>query len=390
MSARSLERETEVLNEVRSATSSDRQKSIERQFSAIIGEELTALRRTLQAVVDTHAPRSVASSSRRWKRDARRATGPWRSWHCGARWPRSSGIRFDSAVARVIGLQEKVSPELGRLMNLIAPEIPMPAEPEKRLLLIAPPSMAALSRRVALDIEDSWWSSLWKGRTSPSVYGEQIEELIKAEFRPVADGLALTAERVLTNYATTSFQMSFGLCTNIIQAVTRRRAQLIEGSASTSARRTQAISSSNASDNAQVLADRMTRCGRHQSPARDHRPRPSRTPAAPAGGGAMMHGADDLLTVLQNARRQLEALHPLRSGSGCVRCRAGAHGGGAGATAARRHPRRSELGQDRCCRSPARNGAASFQRCCQHPSSDPHPLCRDDGAVRSTAIRGAR
>jgi hypothetical protein len=112
-------------------------------------------------------------------------------------------------------------------MKLIAPEIPMPAEPESRLLLIPSPSMAALSRFVALDIEDSWWSSLWKGRTSASSYGEQIETLIKGEFQPVADELVATAERVLNAYATTSCKWSFGLCVNIIQAVTRRRVQLM-------------------------------------------------------------------------------------------------------------------------------------------------------------------
>ena len=134
---------------------------------------------------------------------------------------------FDVAAARVLELQGKVAPELARLMSLIAPEMAMPAEPEKGLLLIPPPSMAALSRFVALDIEESWWSSLWKGRTSVSVYGEQIESLIKTEFQPVADGLAETAERVLTTYAMTSSKWSFGLCVNIIQAVTRRRVQLI-------------------------------------------------------------------------------------------------------------------------------------------------------------------
>jgi hypothetical protein len=104
----------------------------------------------------------------------------------------------------------------------------MPAEPEKRLLLIPAPSIAALSRFVALDIDGSWWSALWKGRTSASAYGEQIESLIKAEFQPVAEELVDTAERVLKNYAMTSTKWSFGLCVNIIQGVKRRREQLVE------------------------------------------------------------------------------------------------------------------------------------------------------------------
>jgi hypothetical protein len=170
---------------------------------------------------------------------------------------------FDSAAARVLELQGKVAPELARLMSLIAPEIAMPAEPEKRLLLIPPPSMAALSRFVALDIEDSWWSSLWKGRTSAGAYGEQIESLIKTEFQPVADELVDTADRVLSTYAMTSSKWSFGLCVNIIQAVTRRRVQLIgqrDGDAQAPAARGEEFTPERKL-RAQALADRQKRCG---------------------------------------------------------------------------------------------------------------------------------
>ena len=155
-------------------------KNIEEQFSTIIAEEMSALRRSLQKIVDTHAAkeRDVLIATLE-ARSAHRAPGPSKASRCGAPSPRSSRNCFDSAAARVLELQSKVAPELARLMRLIAPEIAMPTEPEKRLLLIAPPSMAALSRFVALDIEDSWWSSLWKGRTSASAYGEQIESLIK-------------------------------------------------------------------------------------------------------------------------------------------------------------------------------------------------------------------
>jgi hypothetical protein len=123
--------------------------------------------------------------------------------------------------------------------------------------------MAALSRFVALDIEESWWTSLWKGRTSVSAYGEQIENLIKTEFQPVADGLAETAERVLTTYAMTSSKWSFGLCVNIIQAVTRRRVQLI-GKLGGNERMPAAGSGDPAPERkqqVQTLSDRLKRCG---------------------------------------------------------------------------------------------------------------------------------
>ncbi len=257
-----LERETGALNEV-AANVERSAKNIELQFSTIIGEEMTGLRQALQTVVVAHAAK---------ERDVLIATleggrAP-RTWTLeGVALRRALAVefknRFDSAAARVLELQGKVAPELARLMSLIAPEIAMPAEPEKRLLLIPPPSMAALSRFVALDIEDSWWSSLWKGRTSPSVYGEQIEGLIKTEFQPVADELVDTAQRVLSNYAMTSSKWSFGLCVNIIQAVTRRRVQLIGqlgGDVKASAARPDYLAPERELQ-AQALTDRLRRCG---------------------------------------------------------------------------------------------------------------------------------
>jgi signal recognition particle receptor subunit beta len=257
-----LERETAVLNEV--AVNMERSaKNIDLQFSAIIGEEMTELRCALRAVVDAHAAkeRGVLIATL----EAGRAPRTWTLEGVALRRALAAEFKdcFDGAAARVLELQGKVAPELARLMSLIAPEIAMPAEPEKRLLLIPPPSMAALSRFVALDIEDSWWSSLWKGRTSAGVYGEQIESLIKTEFQPVADELVDTAERVLSTYAMTSSNWSFGLCVNIIQAVTRRRVQLlgqrgsdVQGPAArhdklTPERKLQT----------QALADRQKRCG---------------------------------------------------------------------------------------------------------------------------------
>jgi hypothetical protein len=238
-------------------------KSIEEQFSTIIAEEMSALRRSLQKIVDTHAAKERDVLITTLERGG--APRTWTLEGVALRRALAAGFKesFDSAAARVLELQSKVAPELARLMRLIAPEIAMPTEPEKRLLLIAPPSTAALSRFVALDIEDSWWSSLWKGRTSASAYGEQIETLIKEEFQPVADDLVATAERVLNSYAITSSKWSFGLCTNIIQAVTRRRVQLIGklgGDAQAPAARNDDLVHER-KQQTQSLADRLKRCG---------------------------------------------------------------------------------------------------------------------------------
>lgn len=221
-----LERETTVLSEV-AANVERSAKTIEQQFSSIINEEMTTLRSSLQSVVASHAgkERGVLVATL----ESGRAPRTWTLEGVALRRALAQQFKdsFERASNRVLELQSRVAPELSRLMSVVAPEMPMPTEPEKRMLLIAPPSTAALSRRVALDIEDSWWTSLWKGRTSAGAYGEQIERLIKLEFQPVADELVNTAGRVLSAYATTSTKWSFGLCSNIIQAVARRRTHLL-------------------------------------------------------------------------------------------------------------------------------------------------------------------
>jgi len=222
-----LERETAVLNEV-AANVERSSKTIRQQFVSIIAEEMADLRQSLTSVIEGHAmnERHVLVSTLKTGGSARRT---WTLEGVALRRALADEFKecFERATARVLALQAKIAPELAKLMGLIAPEIPLPAGPDRRLLLVPQPSMAALSRFVALDIEDSWWSSLWKGRTTPESYGEQIESLIKAEFGPVGEELVATAERALTAYSTTSAKWSFGLCANIIQAVTRRREQLM-------------------------------------------------------------------------------------------------------------------------------------------------------------------
>ena len=164
---------------------------------------MTGLRRALQVVVDTHAAK---------ERDVLIATlqrgGAPRTWTLeGVALRRAMAAEFkncfDGAAARVLELQGKVAPELARLMSLIAPEMAMPAEPEKGLLLIPPPSTAALSRFVALDIEEFLVDvPVERPHLRERLWGAD-RDLIKTEFQPVADGLVETAERVLSTYAMT-------------------------------------------------------------------------------------------------------------------------------------------------------------------------------------------
>jgi hypothetical protein len=110
----------------------------------------------------------------------------------------------------------------------------------------------------------SWWSGFWKGRASPVSYGDQIEALIKSEFQAVADELVRTVDRALSDYAANTTKWSFGLCLNIVQAVKRRREQMVRRCNSIQkAAGGQAEHDAALEHEAQVgkLTDKLQRCG---------------------------------------------------------------------------------------------------------------------------------
>jgi signal recognition particle receptor subunit beta len=256
-----IERSARLLNDV--ATNVEQSaKNIEKQLTSIIGEEMVALHQALQSAVNLHAAKERQVLIETLERG--RAPRVWT--HEGVELRRSLATTFmdgfQRAAKRVLEFQGRVAPELRQLMSLIAPEIPLPTEPEKSALEIQSPSVAALSRFVALDLDSSWWSSFWKGRSSPTTYGDQVEALIKGEFQPVADELIGTAERTLSGYAATTTKWSFGLCLNIVQGIQRRREQLIQRGG---AKKNGAGASNDAAherkEQARVLTERLERCG---------------------------------------------------------------------------------------------------------------------------------
>ena len=220
-----LAKSTGLLNEV-AANVERSAKTIEHQLLRMIDEEMTALRKGLRSAVDHQA-----ALERRILIDTLQRGKVPRAWtHERVELRRALADifvkSFDRAASRILAFQARVAPELHRLMGLVAPEMPRPAEPGKDALAIPPPNVAALSRLVALDLDGSLWSGFWKKRASPISYGEQIETLIKSEFQSVVDELVQTAEAALSGYAATTTKWSFGLCVNIVQAVRRRREQM--------------------------------------------------------------------------------------------------------------------------------------------------------------------
>jgi signal recognition particle receptor subunit beta len=207
-------------------------QTIEQQLRRILDEEMTALNNELMSAVSRHA-----NAERRVLVDALRRGRVPRAWtHEGVELRRTLAEvfakRFGHAAGRIVAFQNRVSPELHRLMGLLEPQTPRPAEPNKSALEIPLPNVAALSRFVALDLDGAWWAGFWKRRDGPEAYGNQIEALIKSEFQAVVDELVQTADATLRGYAATTTKWSFGLCMNIVQAVKRRRQDMAAHSAS--------------------------------------------------------------------------------------------------------------------------------------------------------------
>ncbi|MBN8912567.1 MAG: hypothetical protein J0H65_11030, partial [Rhizobiales bacterium] len=195
---------------------------IEAQLARIIQEEKERLRSVLQSAIDTHAKR---------ERDVlidtlSRGRSP-RVWtHEGVELRRALAnefrIGFEKAAHRLTSFHARVVPELHRLMNSLVPE-PDLVDPRGETLAIPAPTIAPLSRVLVLDLKSAgWWSALWSRQRSPEASGAQIEQLIKAEFAPIADELVQLAGNEFHHFSTTTIRWSFGACRNIQHALKRR------------------------------------------------------------------------------------------------------------------------------------------------------------------------
>jgi signal recognition particle receptor subunit beta len=89
----------------------------------------------------------------------------------------------------------------------------------------AEPSISALGQRVAFELDDQWrsWWRLWHGRKQRA---RRLEELLVAEFQPVADALVDAAEAELDTHVVISAQRFSQLGRDLIEIVKRRRLDL--------------------------------------------------------------------------------------------------------------------------------------------------------------------
>lgn len=194
---------------------------IETQLARIIHEEREALRRHLMATIDLHAARErdvlIDTLSRG------RAPQVWT--HEGVELRRALAGAFHegfrNAAERLTSFHARVAPELHKLTASMMPDSAL-SDPHGPTLSIAEPTIAPLSRLVALDLDTSRWRLFWSRQPSPEASGARIEALIRAEFSPVADELVQLAENAFHEFSATTITWSFGACRNIQHALRRR------------------------------------------------------------------------------------------------------------------------------------------------------------------------
>jgi len=201
-------------------------RNIEEQLTDMIGEELANMRARLDAEVDAHATeeRDVLIDT------LRRGRAP-KEWKCEAVELRRELANeflsgFQKAAARVLDLQNRITPELRQLVAMISSQNAQPPEPAWNRLEVPSPSLSSLSNYVALDLDSPWWSAWFSRRPSPEERGEEVAELIRAEFTPVVEELIGSARDSLEGYSDTARRWSFGVCANIVEALQRRSEQL--------------------------------------------------------------------------------------------------------------------------------------------------------------------
>ncbi|HLN08391.1 MAG TPA: hypothetical protein VK281_05465, partial [Xanthobacteraceae bacterium] len=90
------------------------------------------------------------------------------------------------------------------------------------------PRLSSLGSYVALDLEESWWSLLWKARPAPLQRGREIERLVKSEFRAVVERLIHACEDSLSDHVVRTTEWSFGICESIARSIGERRERLVQ------------------------------------------------------------------------------------------------------------------------------------------------------------------
>jgi signal recognition particle receptor subunit beta/rubrerythrin len=202
-------------------------RDYEAQLLKMMQDDVAELRSRLIGIVDNHA------AEQREALIANLQSGRARKvWTCDVdELRRAMGEEFFAGFRRtenrLVDLSVKVVAGLRQLLEtLVVANGSAVGGPDMAVGTVASPSPASLGRPLALDLDDSWWSQLWRGKQTPHQRGEALEQLILEEFYPLVDSLVESQSRVFEAYIATNTRWSFAVCGNIVQALARRCKQV--------------------------------------------------------------------------------------------------------------------------------------------------------------------
>jgi hypothetical protein len=134
---------------------------------------------------------------------------------------------FRRTETQLLALQQEIVPQLRRLLSALVPKAGSAIESAIVHRPALPPNLMSLGRYIALDLDESWWALLWRARPEPGQRGQELERLIRAEFKPIVDELMRACERSLCDHVVVTTDWSFGICNSIARSIAQRREQLL-------------------------------------------------------------------------------------------------------------------------------------------------------------------
>ncbi len=202
-------------------------QGVDKEVERLALESLHPLRETLQREISAFA-REQAAILRASLRQGQSA----RMWRCDVASLRNRIEEkvlqaFWAAGRRFVEAQRQIGGVLRRVLREAAPDLGIDLQPASLLSYNLTPPLTALSRPLMFDLEEKWWQVWWLRQAAADEKARKIEEMILAEFFPVADELAMAAQSGLRGLISTALQPFLIRCQSVVNVVREREQQLL-------------------------------------------------------------------------------------------------------------------------------------------------------------------
>jgi signal recognition particle receptor subunit beta len=193
-------------------------------LSSIVTRALDDVRRRLQSILERFIEDQVEHLA-----DAMLRQPGARVWQCNATPLRDSleseFLRiYRHAEDRILEVETVVRKHFDQQYRLFGKRLEL-GEPSAPSRPPSPPMMLMASP-VALDLEHPWWSAWWQGRPTPENRQRAFRRLVEADFKPLTEQLAKSAEEHLNKQMTTMVRHVSAVQAQVHNSLRRRTSAL--------------------------------------------------------------------------------------------------------------------------------------------------------------------